>query len=440
MSSPSSRVRATAAAVAVALAPGLAMPRVARADLRDVAARVSDAWRVAGADVKTADARFLNEDETATVLLPAPSASARPAACTTVAIVGARGMSFRARFPASKAEEGDEGRTAGSSVAGATSLSQCGRVVDRVVLTSEAGRGAVEVVVAWSAAPLVPLVTVLPERAGGPTAGTPTDTGVLPPLLPAVKRADAAEARSRRDGALIESRLSWTAGIEGTGSGAIELGTGCHRIELFGTETARLARPQSRRARLDLDAELRTSEDELLVRDRTDAADARLEACVGDDLQAMVNFVGSPPGGQVVVTHASFPLPEHLPRLWGTEALARMALALVVRHAAGPSSEPVLLAQGPSGSTPVPVALEPGACYLATAAIVHGNARGLGMRVVLGADEIADERGVNGVASAVAFCAGDRTSARMLIDARGTALSWGLALFRMQGRVWGGWR
>src|SRR5690349_4901630 len=67
--------------------------RPAHADLRDVAARVIEEWRRAGAEVGRAPARFLYEDETATITVPA----APPGVCTTVAVGGARGLSFHAK-------------------------------------------------------------------------------------------------------------------------------------------------------------------------------------------------------------------------------------------------------------------------------------------------------------------------------------------------------
>ena len=84
----------------------------------------------------------------------------------------------------------------------------------------------------------------------------------------------------------------------------------------------------------------------------------------------------------------------------------------------------------------VPIGVEPGGCYLAVAAVTHGRARGLGLRAVTGGREASDERGVNDESGAVAFCVRDRAHARVEVEARGTALSWGLAVFRIGSGIW----
>jgi hypothetical protein len=135
--------------------------------------------------------------------------------------------------------------------------------------------------------------------------------------------------------------------------------------------------------------------------------------------------------------HFAWPLPDHLPVLWGSETRARMAHVLLARHVMSPQRDPVVVGQGGSGTTPVPVSIEPGACYVAVVGLVQGVARTVGLRVRVGARQSMDERGVDGNGSAAAFCAGDRTSAIVEVEARGTPLlGWGLALYRLQAGVW----
>jgi hypothetical protein len=86
----------------------------------------------------------------------------------------------------------------------------------------------------------------------------------------------------------------------------------------------------------------------------------------------------------------------------------------------------------------VPLNLEPGACYLAVAALTHGVARGLGLRAFIGTDEIADERGFSATGSVIAFCAGEQDAGRVVVEARGTALAWGLGIYRTHGGAWAG--
>lgn len=193
-----------------------------------------------------------------------------------------------------------------------------------------------------------------------------------------------------------------------------------------------------RRFRLDVDAELRdpSSSDRVLARDRTEAPDARLEACVGKTTRVNVVFAGAPPRGEVTTTLASWPLPQRLPSLWGPVTRSKMARVMFTRHVAIPIDDPVFLAQGSSGTTPFPVSVEVGACYLAIVALTHGHARSLQIRTVIGARESTDERGAAEEAALSAFCVNAHERARVEVHARGTGVGWGLALFRVKSGMW----
>jgi hypothetical protein len=416
------------------LVGSVVVARPARADLRDIASRVEDEWQRAGAKVTRSPTRFVYEDETATF----PIAPAPDGMCTTVAMVGARGLSFHVKISGTDDDPlaPDEGARA-ASVAGVVQIGRCdGPPMRRLVVTSDAGRGAIEIVVAHSRSPVAPLRTVLPERTGGVTPPS-AEPGALPPLLPPAHRADVAEGRARRDGAKIAPRDGWVAGVDGNGEGQVSLDAGCHRVELFAADP-RAAGTPNRRFRLDIDAELRDDEDDtMLGRDRTDAPDAHIEACIGKETEGAVVFTGAPPGATVLVTHASWPIPKNLPWAWGAEVRGRMAGAMLARHLASPEGPAVALAQGSTGTTVVPVEVEPGGCYVAVAAVTQGHARGVGVRAMIGARQSSDERGINDEAGAVAFCAREQSRARVEVDARGTALAWGLAVFRIDSAVWG---
>jgi hypothetical protein len=97
----------------------------------------------------------------------------------------------------------------------------------------------------------------------------------------------------------------------------------------------------------------------------------------------------------------------------------------------------VFVAQGGSGITPIPLSLEPGACYLGVATLVRESARAIGLRVHVGAVTAEDDRGVEQDGAAVAFCARDRDRGLAVVEARGTPLlGWGFALFRLQSGMW----
>jgi hypothetical protein len=429
---------------ALVLAVGLARAAPARGDARTVAARVADQWREAGAEATVLPTRFVFDEETILVPIPAPAAG-QAARCTYVALVGARGLSFRARLsdaPVDPLAPPEPGARA-SSTAGVVELRRCRedsegssseerRDVRNVVLSAEAGRGAIEIIVARADATLPSLGAVIPERTGG-ALPPPPEAGPLPPGVGQEPRADAAEARARREGAIVGGRTKARAGDDGGGEEDLELAEGCHRIEVFGRESTR-DRP-ARRFRLDLDAELRDSE-HLLARDRTEAPDARLETCVGMPTRVTLAYAGAIPHSDVLVTHGVWPLPARLPPLWGPVARSKMARVLFTRHVAVPAEDPVYLAQGSSGGTALPLSVETGGCYVAVVGVARGRARQLQLRAFVGARESTDERGAAEEGALTAFCVRAHESARLEVFARGTGLSWGLALFRVKSGEW----
>lgn len=410
--------------------------RPARADSREVADRVVEQWRDTGGHVTPLPTRFVFDDET--VVIPIPAADESSGGCTHIALIGARGLSFRARISDATSDPlvPEVGGRA-TSVAGVVELRRCGagRVVRYVVVTSDAGRGALEVVVAHAPSALPALTAVVPERTGGALPPVP-EAGALPVLPPPEKRAEIAEARAKRDGARIDPRTPLHAGDDGGGETELALEPGCHRVEVFARDPR--ADRVGRRFRLDVDAELRDLPpgDRVLARDRTEAPDARLEACVGKRTQVNLVFAGAPPNGELTSTMASWPLPERLPQLWGAVTRSKMARVMFARHVAVPVDDPVYLAQGSSGTTPFPVPVETGACYLAVVALTHGHARSLQIRTVVGARESTDERGAVEEAALSAFCVNAHESARVEVHSRGTGVGWGLAVFRVKSGVW----
>jgi hypothetical protein len=287
--------------------------------------------------------------------------------------------------------------------------------------------------VAYADAVLPSLRNRLPERLGGAVPQA-VDPGALPALPPPERRADAAEARGRREGAAVDVRRILASGSEGTGTARVDLAPGCHRIELFAPE------PRSggarHRARLDVDAELRDeAKDEILARDRGDAPDAHLETCVGVRTSALVSFGGAPSVIDLQLTHARWPIPANLPEVFGPDGRARMTGALRSRAVTLPPERAAFLATGVAGSTPVAFDVEPGACYVGVAAIVRGTARAFSLRATVGARDTEDDRGSSGGA-VVAFCSYDRSRAAVDVDVRGGSSGWGLAVFRVASGIW----
>jgi hypothetical protein len=414
----------TAAASGATILALCGAERVAGAQLHASIDRLAETWRGVGASVFVDRPRFLNDDETIVIALPdLPEGD-----CTTVVLLGARGLGFHARAADNRP---DEPNARIASEAGALSIERCGEAMPhRLLVTSDSGRGALETVVARSAKPLESMRSVLPERTGAAVVSAP-EPGLLPPMPLPEKRADVAEARARRDGASVSSRETWQAGADGSGSADATLDPGCHVLQLFAVDPR--SGNRTVHGKLDLDAEMRDgSGDRILARDRSDAPDARLDVCVGEVTKVGVLFAGSPADAPVLVSHCEWPLPDRLPAFWGTEARARMAHILLSRHVHALLREPVLLAQGGSGATPVPLSVEPGACYLAIVSVVQGATRSVGLRVHVGVRDAFDDRGIDENGAVVAFCAGDRSDALALVEARGTPLlGWGMALYRV---------
>jgi hypothetical protein len=430
------------APLAIAILGATAGP--ARADAREVSERVVDQWRGAGGHVTMVPSRFIFDDETVVVQIPAEDATEHAGGCTHVALIGARGLSFRARLSDATSDPlAPEPGGRATSVAGVLELRRCGaaRPVRHDDVTSDAGRGGLEIVVARAPSALPALTSVIPERTGGALPPVP-EAGALPVLPPPEKRAEVAEARAKREGARIDPQTKLRAGDDGGGESELELAAGCHRVELFAREPRAGGAVVSRRFRLDVDAELRVHDESgpsstrLLARDRTEAPDARLEACVGRTTRVNVVFAGAPPNGELTATIASWPLPQRLPSLWGPVPRSKMARIMFTRHVAIPADDPVFIGQGSSGTTPFPIPVETGGCYLAVAALTHGHARSFQIRTVVGARESTDERGAAEEAALSAFCVNAHETARVEVHARGTGVGWGLAVFRVKSGVW----
>ena len=116
-------------------------------------------------------------------------------------MIAARGLSFHVG-------EGDDESDRSYSVGSTLEIDTCEPTASSIRIKSDAGRGAVEIVVARSASPMPSLRAVLPERVGG-TLPPNVDPGPVPALPSPEKRADAAEATARRDGGAVPQRAEW---------------------------------------------------------------------------------------------------------------------------------------------------------------------------------------------------------------------------------------
>ncbi len=411
--------------VAVAFALGLvtlaASP--ARADVRQLATTLAERHRAAGAVVVVLPPRFAFDGDVFAVSLPAPTMDAK---CTSIALIGARGLGFHVTLG------DDAGANKVASAAGALEIALCGQgqAWQALRVHIDAGRGAFESVVSRSADPLVSMREVLPERTPA-TGVAAADPGPVPALPPLPERVEAAEARARADGAEAVLKVARAADGDGAGELSAWFDAGCYRLDVVGAEAA-----SRRRGRTDIDAELLDGRDDSVVaRDRGDAADARLEVCVGTKTPLIVRFIGAAPGEPVIVSRASWPTVSVLPREWSAVTRAR-ALSVLKAHRVSIVESPSLVLIGGGGVTPLSVEVEPGACYLALAVVSQGQSRGLRLAARVGAMQWSEERAPEDAAALVSFCTREQRSAQLDVDARGSSLAWTFALVRVNAAVW----
>ncbi|UQA63387.1 hypothetical protein [Polyangium aurulentum] len=426
-----------------ALAATLLHPEPARADLAADADRLARAWKARGAEVERLDPMFLDHGKSKRLDLAAKDAKGQDLDCLSIAVLGAHTTDFSvapdplaaptdepdASLPSGHPMTGGLADRSVRSAVGAASMIRCGpkrRELQRLLLDMRSPRGALEVVIARSPAPLGDMRDLLPERAFGPIAprgnpGRPIEPG------PLVERVAHAEQRARTERAKF-NRVPMLSSPEGAGEFLLRLESGCHRLDLMADVPGVLPRRAT-----DLDAEARTGEGRVLARDRGEAADARLDFCIGETMRVSIPYGGAAGPVMVVAADASWPIPSAIPVHWGARPRAGFAMALRRRHAPEPSSAPVAESLGSAGSTMVPVAVEPGRCYLAAVAIARGEPRGLRITAAVGDRYARDEVGERGDGAALAFCAESEDVARIEVEARGEGIWWTFALWPLGG-------
>jgi hypothetical protein len=439
---PSRASRAPCAASWLVFAALFATPLAARADLRADADRLARHWAGRGARVERLTPLFL-EHGTAKSLWSEPKGvpPSGKTGCLAVAFLGVRTADFflspeelglpaamaRAMNPHPDLEDDQRLRSAG----GAAVLSRCGAdqsELRRVRVDLASSRAAVEVLVVRSEKPVDPVADALPERAAGPLAPRGDPGGPIEPGPLAARRA---RVTARRTGAGASRVSSFTvhAGANGAGQLVLKLPEGCHTLDLL----AEVPTTVPRRA-TDLDAEVRDSQSgRILARDRADVPDARLDFCLGDATSVDVSFIGASGPELVVVSDAHWAMPLWIPTRHGSRARAGFASALFRRHAPAPPDAAMFETIGASGVTSFGVEVEPGQCYVASVALVRGDARALRLAVDIGERGSRDEAGERGESAALAFCAEEESSAHFEIDARGNTPFWALAVWPVGG-------
>jgi hypothetical protein len=427
-------VRRTTLSILVALAP-IAFASSAHADLRADAQRLARTWTARGARVEQLPPLFLEGGRVRSLPLD-PYARSTATECTALVLLGERGaeltvygvealLEARRRGEEPARDRGDDPREDDGktrSTAGALVLERCGAArseLTRLVVEMRSSRGAVEALLVRSNTRIGAVDDILPERAGGPPpprgdVGHPLEPG------PVAARLERAGRRAVADGARGRAQESVRASARGEGSFTLRLLDGCHRVEIMAEVPTTLPRRVT-----DIDAEVREGEtSRLLARDRADAADARLDFCLGIPSPVEVSFVGASRAVQVTALTSTWPISDAVPLRWGPRARAGMASALSRRRAPVDAGRLLVQTLGVQGTTTVPLAVEPGSCYLAAVGLVRGETRGLRLTARIGGRVARDEVVERPEGAAVSFCAEGEDQATLEIEARGSSPWW----------------
>jgi len=401
-------------------------PSPAWADLSSDADRLVRAWRDGGAEVVRLPPRFLEEGQ----IWGLPMRHGDDASgCTTLALLGTRSMEFevsaRRSLDGLGVPEREPSRL--SADAGFAMVSRCGSRREawaHTVVEMRARRGVVEAIVVRTSSAVRSPFEILPER-------EPIDRRPQghpgPPARPEpieVRRARASR-RARAEGAEQVVTIPLRSSAAGTGEFEVQLGEGCHRLELMA------AMPQLELLRsIDMDAELRVvGTKRLLGRDRGDAVDAHMEVCLGEKTSLLVSYVGAGGETDVALTTSTWTIPEWVPSLWGPTARAGFATALRQRTTPTPTTGPLLRALGAQGSTRIPMTVEAGACYLAAVAMVRGQNTGLRVRASVDARTSFEALPAGADGIVLTFCSGHSERAMLEVETRGQAPRWALAVW-----------
>jgi hypothetical protein len=216
-----------------------------------------------------------------------------------------------------------------------------------------------------------------------------------------------------------------TASQNGTGQFSLALSEGCHRLEVM-AEAASLpsgsgapARPAGAAALLrptDVDAEAREADTgRILGRDRADAADGRLNFCLGARTMVEVRYLGAPGAVTVALQDAVWPISRKVPSQWGLHARGGFAAALRSRRAPEPVSDPIFQTLGVHGQTAI------------------GEAQRVRLAAALGGRFERDEAVERPQSAGVAFCAEQESDVLLDVDVRGSSAWWALVIWPMGG-------
>lgn len=397
----------------------------ARAELGDDVTRLVKVWGEQGV-VRRLPPRLGERSAPSVIFLPVELLSAPSTSCISVAVLGPSSIHFTLRAVGGADLSDSVEDWPQASLAGLVQITRCGARKARLgalLVEMRSPRAVLEVVAVESDQPVKPATDVLLQRDPGPIAPL---MGFGPPAapLPIDQRLAAAELRGRQAGALDVTRESVQSSPRGTGVARRLVEVGCHRLDV-------LAEPggdENRGSDLAIMPELSAAAG-LVAVDRGDGFAAALTFCAGERTTVGFRFAGAASNARVWVVASRQPLPEGLPESWGSGGRARMA-AVLERHRVRVNGMPVDQALGVQGPTSMPIAVEPGACYVAAVAPVQGQAFTLALGMVSGAVGAQNRAGAGVDGTLISFCMRGGSVASIEAESRGTGLTWLFALWQ----------
>jgi hypothetical protein len=369
--------------------------------------------------------RLLDRGELFPLVLPAEPLDPKTPGCVSVAVIGTTQTHFL--LDASAAGQGTPGvHWPEGSLAGALTVTRCGEqkpLLAALALEMRSPRGVLEFLTLASDEPPPALTQVLPHRDPGPMAPL-GGSGPRPSVAPLALRLRAAEERATRDRALELSVQDLTASPAGVGFTLLTLAPGCHRFDLLGDEAGRHP--------TDVDFDIATADGgELLATDHGESSDAGALLCLGRPMPVTLRFSGVGPLARLALVRARWELEPSLPQRWPPEARARFSAVLRDRRVPLTGARLADEALGVQGDTLMPIEVESGACYVAAAVELRGNAAAISLaaRSERGTSQSRLDADVPG--ALLTFCAGPSERALIEIDARGLGLVWMSAVWQL---------
>lgn len=396
----------------------------AQASLTDDVAQLNKSWSEK-ARVQRILPRLLSHGERIPIVLPPPDEDG--AGCASLAVLGSVSTSFVVLRPA--LVQGSLVGDSMPSVAGAVELVRCGRQraeLSELWVEMRSPRGVVEFVAARGPVRLPSLRQELPHRDPGP-AWPEGEAGPRPISPPLKARVAEWEARARRDGAVAADNRILRADESARVSVELTLSEGCHRLSGLGLTAPR--REQS----LDIDLVLyRNTPRTILREDQSENPDASISLCVAQETNVILDLLGAPSGDPLALLQARFPLPDGLPLRWGPAARERLAEALWDQSFAGVSRPPVYESMGVTGTTILPLQIEPNTCYVVAAGVLRGLVKAFQVRLLSAGAQASVTASNDRTSAALAFCSGMEQKAQLQIESFGASLAWLAAVWRAE--------